>query len=106
MRTYLILGFIAFLLISCSPEGNGTDIGTPVLVAPINGSTITQNPPTLIWLSVQDAAVYDLTIADDTLFSYPGTIADVQCYDDTTYTMVNTLISGTYFWRVRALEGG
>jgi hypothetical protein len=106
MRISTVLSFTVFLLLSCSPESNGTDIGTPVLVAPINGSTITQNPPTLIWQSVQDATGYDLVVADDTFFSYPGTIAEAQCYNDTNYTMINTLGSGTYFWRVRALEGG
>ena len=106
MRISIVLCFTAILLLCCSPEGNGTDIGTPVLVAPINGSTITHNPPTLIWQSVQDAAGYDLVAADDISFSYPGTIADIQCYNDTSYTIVSTLSSGTYFWRVRALEGG
>jgi len=106
MRISVVLCSAAILLPSCSPEDNGTNIGTPVLVAPINGSTITQNPPTLIWQSVRDAAGYYVVVADDTFFSYPGTIADIQCHNDTSYTMVNTLSSGTYFWRVRALEGG
>jgi hypothetical protein len=106
VRTYLILGFIALLHLNCAAGGNGTDIGTPVLVAPIDGSTITQNPPTLIWQSVQDAAGYDLVAADDTCFSYSGTVADVQCFNDTSITLVSTLSTGIYFWRVRALEGG
>ncbi|KPK62911.1 hypothetical protein AMJ83_09095 [candidate division WOR_3 bacterium SM23_42] len=105
MRITVILSFIVLMLTTCSPENIGA-IGTPVLVSPINGSTITQNPPTLTWQGVATALAYDLMLADDSSFDYSGIVIDIQCHTGTEYTPTNTLGAGTYFWRVRALEGG
>jgi hypothetical protein len=105
MKIFIIFCFIAALLLACSPESVGA-IGTPVLVSPINGSTITQNPPTLIWQGVATALAYDLMLADDSSFDYSQLVIDIQCHTGTEYTPTNTLGAGTYFWKVRALEGG
>ena len=91
---------------TCSPEGIGNGIGTPILVSPMNGSTITQNPPTLIWQAVATATAYDVMLADNSSFDYPGVIVNVQCHASSEYTLTNTLGAGTYFWKVRAIEGG
>lgn len=106
MRIPFTFCFIVVLLMACSPEGVDNAIGTPVLVSPINGSTITQNPPTLTWQGVATALAYDLMLADDSSFDYSGIVIDIQCHTGTEYTPTNTLGAGTYFWKVRALEGG
>ena len=102
-RIIFILSVIFSLLVinwGCSPE----TYAVSTLVSPTNGTVITENPPTFIWTSVEDYDVYWLQVAHDSLFT---TLAiDISCSVDTIYTPDNPFESGTYFWHVRAIEGG
>ena len=103
------LSLIALLAIivslNCASKTND-GIGTPVLVVPEDGSTITQNPPLFVWHSVGDVVGYNLQVFDATLDTLGPTIIDVSCYLDTTYLPSYELNSGSYNWRVQAVEGG
>jgi hypothetical protein len=91
---------ILSLFTHCTIEG----IGVPILVSPINESTIAQNPPTFIWQSVEGANEYWLQVSTDP--SFTQTEIDVACFADTNYTPYNSLNTGTHYWRVCAREGG
>jgi hypothetical protein len=56
--------------------------------------------PTFSWDRVEGADGYDIEVDNDPNFGTPefGTVTTAQ----TSYTPVNTLANGTYYWRVRA----
>jgi hypothetical protein len=80
---------------------NGFSLPPPALALPANGSTITQNPPTMVWLPVnQSQIVYRFEVATDSLF---GTGAVVYSSGpiippDTQFTLPSALVSGSYYW--------
>lgn len=84
----------------CSPE----TYDVSKLVSPEDGTVITENPPTFIWTSVEDYDVYWLQVAQNSQFT--ALVIDISCSVDTTYTPDNPFDTGTYFWHVRAIEGG
>jgi hypothetical protein len=96
--------FLIIFSILCSLQCELDSIGIPVLVAPADGSTVTQNPPTFIWQRVAGADLYSLQVAADDEFN----VISVQttCYMDTSYTPATSLVPGEYYWRVRSQEGG
>jgi len=102
-RKLLIVSIILCLFIinwGCSPETY--DVSR--LVSPTNGTVIAENPPKFIWTGVEDYDVYWLQIARDSSFN--AIDIDITCFADTCYTPQNPFDSGTYFWHVRAIEGG
>ena len=101
MKKYLLLLiFTVFCSLQCDIES----IGIPVLVAPTDNATVTDNPPTFVWRRVDGADLYGLQIAADEDFDLIS--VQTTCYVDTQYTPANTLAPGVYYWRVRAQEGG
>lgn len=79
---------------------NVTVVATPGLLSPSNGATFDNRLPTLSWTSVSGATSYELQL--DTVnppVATPLTIAG------TSYTPTNFLDFGTYYWRVRTIQG-
>jgi len=79
---------------------------TPSLISPSNGSTITDNTPTLDWSDVSDPSgvAYNLSIARDAGFASIVFLKNglkVSTYD---LTPSEALVAGTYYWRVRAVD--
>lgn len=80
---------------------NGIYLPPPELSSPPNGSTITQNPPTMFWHPVNlSQIVYRFEVATDSMFG-TGTIVYSSgpiIPPDTSYTLPSALGSGTYYW--------
>jgi hypothetical protein len=79
--------------------------GPPVLVAPPDGSTTTDNTPTFDWNVVGDADEYQIQVDDFLDFSSPERD---EITISTGYTPVSDLSDGVYYWRVRghSIGGG
>ena len=81
---------------------------TPILQSPINGASTTPNLITFEWYEVvsEPIQLYKIEIATDGLFA---DIIDTMIIDNTqgtitSYEYYHTLASGTYYWRVRAMD--
>jgi len=96
--------FIILFFIGCAREGTGVGLGLdpPMLVAPVDGATITQNPPTFIWQSVENTEiVYILEVATDEQFDYSSIVISTMIVpSDTNYTPDNSFASGEYYWHM------
>ncbi|UCD05758.1 MAG: hypothetical protein JSV98_00520 [candidate division WOR-3 bacterium] len=97
--------FVVIVCLSCVSQ-TSSGIGTPVLILPEDGLTITQNPPQFVWHNVDGAVGYNLQVSDDTFGTLGSIIIDVSCHLDTTYLPSSALDGGSYYWRVQAVEGG
>jgi hypothetical protein len=76
----------------------------PSLLSPGDGTTTTSTP-TLDWSDVTDASgvTYELQVDNDADFSSPG--EGSLSASEYTLTAEQALPSGTYYWRVRAVDG-
>ena len=102
---FLMLFITIVTSLGCVSES--TDgIGTPVLVSPVDGTTILQNPPLFVWHSVDDAVIYNLQVTDGSFENFEDIVIDATCNLDTTYLPSTALGAGSYLWRVQAVEGG
>ena len=75
----------------------------PVLIAPVDGSTVRSATPAFAWSAVQGAEEYQIQVDDDVDFSGPEVD---ETTSGTVYSPLAELRDGTYTWRVRALAGG
>lgn len=73
--------------------------GMPVLSSPANGSTTTDLTPAFDWSDVATATSYTILVDNNSDFSSPEIN---QSPTLSTYTPVTNMISGTYFWKVKA----
>jgi hypothetical protein len=105
--TTLSLIFVVVIIgsLSCISQ-TGDGIGTPVLVSPEDGSTIDQNPPLFVWNSIYGVVGYNIQVSDDIFGTLGAMVIDISCHPDTTYLPNSALASGSYYWRVQAVEGG
>jgi hypothetical protein len=73
------------------------------LLTPENGSTITENPPTLTWKQIRGYDTYDVQVSRDESFDVCTDEASmwVPSADTFSYTLPEELEPGTYCWRVR-----
>lgn len=71
--------------------------GTPILVAPTNGSTTNNNAPLFDWNTASDATEYHFQLDDNSDFSSPS--VSISVID--TYYSPGTYSDKTYYWRVR-----
>lgn len=94
-----------------TPTNTFTPTNTPssTLITPTSPSNATPGPhffaqrqPTLTWAKVSWSLGYQIQIDDDPTFASP-IIADVDA-STLTYTTVEELADGLYYWRVRAKE--
>jgi hypothetical protein len=75
----------------------------PVLLTPENGSTASENPPTLTWERGQYVNYYQIQVSDNE--SFEGIIyAEINKDEGATasYTLDSALSPATYYWRVRS----
>jgi hypothetical protein len=79
----------------------------PTLLSPANEAKISDRTPTLDWSDVTDASgvTYSLQIDDNADFSSP--IITKEGLTASTYTLTDAeaLSKGTYYWRVKAVDG-
>ena len=73
--------------------------GVPTLVSPANGSSTSDRTPTFSWNAPSGATSYIIQIDNNSNFSSPLVNLAVS---NTSFTPVNNLSAGTYFWRVQA----
>mgnify|MGYP003343615881 CR=1 FL=1 len=76
----------------------------PSLLSPANGATAVTTAPTLSWTGVSGATSYRCQVGFDTAFTAPA-------FDDSTLIATSVTIDDlglqtTYYWRVRAHDGG
>jgi len=74
---------------------------SPVLLTPTNGTVLEINTVTLTWNPAASAATYDLKIDNDASFASP----EVDLTGLTATISLVALPEGTYYWRVRAVNG-
>ena len=79
------------------------DIELITLLTPANGSTITENPPTLTWEQPVGEDTYDVQVSLDESFDVCRVEAMIQVepVSAAAYTLPVELDPGTYYWRVR-----
>ncbi|MBN1426510.1 formylglycine-generating enzyme family protein [Candidatus Fermentibacteria bacterium] len=76
--------------------------GVPELLSPADGATLQDQTPSLTWSSILGATSYAVQVADNTAFVSP--LMDAIAVD-TTATVSPALVSGAYYWHVRAGNG-
>lgn len=87
--------------------GTGYDGGAVpqkiTLLTPENGSTVTENPPTLTWEQPMGEDTYDVQVSTNESFDVCNVEALIQVDPGSTasYTLPAELEPGTYCWRVR-----
>lgn len=84
-------------------DNPGQGMYIPVLVSPENGSTPSDNPPTLTWERARFVDYYQIQISDNDAFN-GITYAEIRqnAGDTASYTLDSALGSGTYYWKVRS----
>jgi hypothetical protein len=102
MKRLFALTFILILIFVACPDDNTAPVlDPPTLVAPANGATIIQNPPTFVWNKVnENQIVYRMEVATDSLFA-TGTVwisTGPIVPPETTYTPDTVFAAGAYFW--------
>jgi len=89
------------------PPGDSTPPPTPSLISPADGVNITDNTPPLDWSDVSDPSgvTYDVSIAGDA--GFVSIVLQKTGLTASTYelTQAEALVAGTYYWRVRAVDG-
>jgi len=76
----------------------------PQLLSPVNGESVSKNPPTLVWAASPGATYYRVIIR---VGSSKGAIAYRNPHvTSTTFTPPKLSGGKTYYWRVRACNGG
>jgi len=78
----------------------GLTIQAPTLTSPSDGSTTTDNTPTFAWTSVGGTNFCDFQLASDN--SFTSGVVTVKGLSTTSYTSVEPLTDGEWYWRVRA----
>jgi len=77
----------------------GLTIQAPGLISPSNGSTTTDNTPNFTWTSVGGTNFCDFQLASDNGFT--SGVVTVKGLSTTSYTSVEPLTDGEWYWRVR-----
>ncbi len=78
----------------------------PTLVSPENNTTVSTSTPTFKWTTVTDLSgvTYTLQVDNEDSFASPYVYYKTGITDNQ-HTSENTLADGTYYWRVRAVDG-
>ncbi|MCG3158744.1 MAG: hypothetical protein DKINENOH_05388 [bacterium] len=75
----------------------------PILISPLDDASISIGRPSFYWKLVSGAVGYQLQIGESSSFYSP--IIDERPLTSIPFTLVITLAKGTYYWRVRAIDG-
>jgi len=103
-KMILLVLFIFVFVIRCGtvePEGSKASMVIN-LTKPDNGSTLSDNTPTFDWSDVSEAANYEIQVDNTNSFASPD--IDESNLTSSTYTALNSLTNGKYYWRVRAKD--
>lgn len=101
----------ASLVLLARGDGSGSQLELPVSdetlpYTPADGSVVTTNPPSFIWVPVPGAASYTLEYASEPSFT-PGTTVRVEGIDLSIYTPPVAFDGAkTWYWRVWAVDAG
>jgi len=89
-----------------APKDN-TPPSTPSLISPTNGASMTDNTPLFDWSDVNDPSgvTYDLSIARDAGFVSTALLKNDITASTYTLILAEALVTGKYYWRVRAVDG-
>lgn len=97
----LILGLV-FIIGGCGKEKviiRYREIPPPAeLISPANDTLIYENNPTFIWHNMGDGITYQLQVSSSNVFISNSINTESS---DTSYTIINPLANGSFFWRVR-----
>jgi hypothetical protein len=77
----------------------GLTIQAPTLTSPSDGSSTSDNTPTFTWTSVSGTSSYDFQLASDNNFTINA--VTVKGLVTNSYTPVNPLTNGGWYWHVR-----
>jgi hypothetical protein len=77
----------------------------PNLELPANGAKTNNNTPALDWSNVTDASgvTYSVQVANNINFASP--VVNVSGLTTSAYTVAAALADGTYYWRVKTVDG-
>jgi hypothetical protein len=76
--------------------------GIPVLISPENGSTVSQNPPTMTWQKVRENKYYEVQLfSDDSTLPFVRLASAADGAATVSYTYDFVLPPGVYTWKVR-----
>ena len=83
-----------------------TTAGQVVLVSPIDGVSVSDSRPPLMWTALTDSVGIDTYLIElsPTASFAALTFADTVSGSKTSDTPASTLANGTYYWRVRAID--
>ncbi len=109
LQTFLI----TFLLFGCDDIIESDDISEKQvqLLAPSNGSVITDNTINLNWIELEDILSYKIQIAQPNFENATQILLDSVIKKDTALTVLPTqinnlvLLNGNYEWRIKASNG-
>lgn len=106
MRRSISFSFILFLVfVACPDDDAPAHLDPPDLIAPANGATISQNPPTFVWRPVDESQIlYQFEVAVDSLFGTIVFSSGSIFPPDTSYTLDSALAARTYYWRACVWE--
>jgi hypothetical protein len=110
-KKYLVFLIPVLLLVigfGCQKMGTlehdyGFDVERITLLTPEDGSTITENPPTLTWEQPMGEDTYDVQVSLNESFDVcrVNATAQFELGTNASYTLPIELDAGTYCWRVR-----
>lgn len=93
---------------SWPPQPDTEPPPVPTLISPANGETITDSRPTFGWSEISDPSgvSYNLDVDDSDGFS-PPLVLSKRGLASSNYTLAQgeALAPGTYYWRVKAVDG-
>lgn len=106
MHQKIFFSIIATLVIFTACTKKEQTLVPPTLLAPANGATVTDNPPTFVWSAVdEESIVYLLEVSTDPIFIFPFIcISTTIAPPDTQYLAESAFASGTYYWRLCTRE--
>ena len=95
---------------SATPTSTPTRVAiqAPVLLEPADGANLRDTTPTFVWSPVQgtSSVFYELQIDDGTSFGTTIILTNVGSETSFTISADQRLEVDTYYWRVRAIDGG
>ncbi|MCX6711872.1 MAG: hypothetical protein NT139_02455, partial [Candidatus Woesearchaeota archaeon] len=110
-RTNAHISACGYYSINICCAAPNTPPSIPILLAPTNDNHTLDNTPTLYWQNSTDVdgdiIKYPIQIDNDIDFTSPNVnMSNVtEGAHNTSYTVVNPLVIGIYYWRVRAYDG-
>jgi hypothetical protein len=100
--SFLIISSIGNFQLTDYPNMND-DSTTPLLISPLNTSTLELRRPTFIWTEIESADKYLLQLDKEDNFS-TQLLIEVDDIETNSFTPSTDLTLGRWFWRVKAVN--